>query len=536
MKKIFACIALACSLGACSLEETPYEFLTEEEAYRTSEMVYINAVIGIYTDIRNLARTDTWDLNELTTDEAILPTRGSDWDDGGLFRSLFQHTWTPSQNQLFDTWSQRYTAIGKCNQSLKIIEKAKASNPGATFYDAYIAEVKAVRALNYFYLLDQFGRVPISTLPDVTISEVRQSKRSEVFNFVKEELDNARPHLIAAHSNKPGEYYGRMTKSTAFFLLAKLALNAKVYTDDNWQATGNNPQGSTHFTIDGKEVGAYQAVIAYADSIAQEGYELEMNFSANFSTQNEGSNENIFTIPLDPNAYNLSTQVFNQRNLHYLHGRAYGMSAYNGQCATIEMMKAMGYGMENADPRLSKSFYTGKVVGPNGSYIKEEDGITDFAYRPMDVRLKMEVTEDPDIVKKSGARWAKYELDRQFQGGGDIVHNDFVIARYADVLLMKAEALLRLGNSGEALSLVNDVRHRVNAPALETLTPDGLLEERMVELSWEMWRRNDMIRFGTFTAAHIDKEVSAPYRIVFPIHQNILSSNQNLTQNPGYDK
>ena len=531
-KRYLLALPLLFSLGSCSLDENPIDMLPEDEAFKTPDLVYTNTVVGLYNDIRNLANVATWDLSEQPTDEAMIPTRGNDWDDGGQFRALHAQTWTPSQNQFNDSWQERYSAIGKCNQSLKIVENAKANNPTATFYDAYIAEIRALRALNYFYLLDQFGRIPISTSVDVAVSEVKQSKRSEVFKFVKDELDAVRPYLASARSNQAGEYYGRMTKSTVFFLLAKMALNANVYTDDNWEVTGNNPQGSTDFTIDGNNVGAYQAVIAYCDSITKEGYDLEPSFASNFAVKNETSNENIFVIPLDPSLYRQSSQILYQRTLHYIHGKAFGLDTWNGACATIEMMQAMGYGTETPDPRMALSFYTGKVKGPDGEYIKDEDG-TDFAYLPMDVRLKMDTS---DKSKKTGARWAKYEIDRQFQGSGDLVHNDFVLFRYADVLLMKAEAELRLGNEPEALKLVKKIRDRVGASELTSVELDDILKERMIELSWEMWRRNDMVRFGTFTKAYKDKEESAPYRIVYPIHQDILSGNHNLTQNPGYSK
>lgn len=522
--------AIVLSLSACSLDERPIDMLTEDEAYKTPELVYTNTVVGLYNDIRNLASVATWDLSEQPSDEAMIPTRGNDWDDGGMFRALHAHTWTPSQNQFYDSWQERYSAIGKCNLSLKTVENAKKNNPTATFYDTYIAEIRAIRALNYFYLLDQFGRIPISTSVDVPVSEVKQSKRSEVFTFIKNELDEVLPYLASAHSNKEGEYYGRMTKSTVYFLLAKLALNAQVYMDDNWEVTGNNPAGSTGFTINGTNVGVWKAVIAYCDSITNEGYSLEANFSSNFAVKNETSNENIFVIPLDPSLYRQSSHNLYRRTLHYIHGRAFGVDSWNGVSATTEMMNTMGYGTDNPDPRMDLSFYTGKVTGPDGKYIKGENG-EDFEYLPMIVKLRMGGTDEE---KRAGARWKKYEIDRQNQSSGDFVHNDYVLFRYADVLLMKAEAEFRSGNPGTALTLVNEVRSRVGATLRTSLTLDNILEERMLELSWEMWRRNDQVRFGTFTKAYTDKPESEPYRTVYPIHQDVLSSNQNLTQNPGY--
>lgn len=533
MKKIYTLLAAMFVLSACSLDETPIDQLPEGEAFKTPQMVYINAVAGLYTELRTVIGTDhnIWDMNNTTTDEMMLPTRGSDWDDGGLWRSMHRHQWTPAVGMFNNAWSNRYTAIGKCNQSLKIVENAKAANPSATFYDTYIAEIRAVRAFSYFYLLDNFARVPIVTSADTPISEIKQSDRSEVFAFVKKELEEVLPLLPAARSSATGEYYGRFTKATAHFFLAKLALNAKVYSDDNWEANGKNPAGSTDFTINGQNVGAWQATIAYCDSIRKGGYKLQASYSSNFSVNNEGSEENIFVIPMDPSMYRAVNFNNYVRTLHYIHGTAFGMGTWNGACATQELMQVFGYGTTTPDPRLELCFHTGKVTGPDGNYIKGEDGTTDFEYLPMRARLEM---GGADEDKRAGARWRKYEIDRQFQGRGEYVHNDFALFRYADIVLMEAEANMRLGNEAAALSLVNEVRGRVDAPALTSITLADIEQERILELSWENWRRNDAVRFGTFTRAYTDKPESEAYRIVFPIPEDVLSSNTSLSQNQGY--
>lgn len=365
---------------------------------------------------------------------------------------------------------------------------------------------------------------------DVSVSEVKQSKRSEVYDFLKKELDDIAPDIASGYSSKNGEYYGRMTKASIYFLLAKLAINAKVYSDDNWESTGDNPAGSTSFVVNGTDIGAWAAVKHYCDLIKAEGYKLQSDFSSNFSVNNEGSDENIFVIPTDPGIYRYYSSNCFLRTLHYIHGEAFGMGSWNGSCATIEMMQAMGYATPDIDPRMDMSFYTGKVQGPDGNYIKGDGGV-DFEYLPLRVKLQM---QGSDEEKRAGARWKKYELDRQFQGAGEYFHNDWVLFRYADVMLMKAEAELRLGNTMPALSLVNEIRGRVKATPLLVLTLDDLLKERMIELSWEAWRRNDRVRFGAFTKTYTDKQASSPYRIVFPIPEDVLSSNKNMSQNPGY--
>lgn len=533
MKNIYILLSTIFIFSACSLDETPFDQLPEDEAYKTPQMVYINAVAGLYNGLRTIIGTDhnLWDMNNTTTDEMMLPTRGSDWDDGGLWRSMHRHQWTPAVGMFDNAWNDQYTAIGKCNQSLKIVEQAKTNNPSATFYDTYIAEIRGIRAISYFYLLDNFGRVPIVVSADTPIEDIKQSDRSKVFEFVKTELEEILSLLPNAHSSSSGEYYGRVTKGTAHFLLAKLAINAGVYGDDNWEVNGNNPAGSTNFTINGQPVGAWNATIAYCDSLRKEGYQLQSSYSSNFAVINEGSDENIYVIPMDPSSYRAVNFNNFVRTLHYTHGIAFGMSTWNGACATIEVMNVFGFGTSQPDPRLELSFYTGKVTGPDGNYIKNADGITDFEYLPMTARLEISGSDED---RRAGARWKKFEIDRQFQGYGQYVHNDYPLFRYSDVVLMEAEAYLRLGDTNKALQLVNEVRNRVGADELTVIDMQALEKERILELSWENWRRNDMIRFGTFTRSYTDKAESEPFRIVFPIPENVLSSNLNLTQNPGY--
>ena len=131
-----------------------------------------------------------------------------------------------------------------------------------------------------------------------------------------------------------------------------------------------------------------------------------------------------------------------------------------------------------------------------------------------------------------GVRNVKYEVQRNNTRNDQ--DNDFVIFRYADVLLMKAEALMQTGNAAGALESVNQVRERAKVAPLTTLTMDELLAERGRELAWEGWRRNDLIRFGKWENAWEFKNNSDINRRLFPIPSQQLSNNPNLKQNPGY--
>ena len=121
-------------------------------------------------------------------------------------------------------------------------------------------------------------------------------ERKTVFDFVVKELQEAAPLLAESRSNRPGDYYGRITRPVAYFLLAKLALNAEVYTDNDW-TDGVRPDGGTiSFTIDGRQQNAWQATVTYCDRITAMGYALEPLYETNFAVYNESSVENIFTI------------------------------------------------------------------------------------------------------------------------------------------------------------------------------------------------------------------------------------------------
>ena len=372
-------IAAAMSMTGCSsfLEEDPRDQMPEEEAYKNPQMIYLNTVANLYTKIgadgggNGLAGTDRglYDLNTFTADEAILPTRGGDWDDGGLWRDLFQHNWGVNNGLIISTWDYLYGVIMQCNQSIDKLTSLKEADPSNEYFDIYQAEVRALRAMYYYYLIDMFARVPIVESSETKMEDVEQSERSEVFAFIKKELEEVTPLLVEAKSADNGEYYGRMTKAVGYFLLAKLALNAEVYTDDNW-TDNNRPNGKDiKFTIDGQEMNCWEAVVAYADKIKACGYELNQGpsgFLSNFEVENEGSKENIFVIPMDPSLYK-ARNMYLVRSNHYDVGKAlgFGNGGWNGACATIEAMNAFGYNTTNPDPRMNLTYYT-KNVEING--------------------------------------------------------------------------------------------------------------------------------------------------------------------------
>lgn len=526
-------LLLAIGFPACSLNENPVDQMPEDEAFKSSVLIYLNTVANLYTEIggsgggQGLAGPDRgiYDLNTFTADEALLPTRGGDWFDGGLWQSIFKHEWETDNSVVKNSWDYLYRVIGKTNQSLDKLNSLIEEDPENKFLPIYKAEVKAIRAMYYYYLLDLFARVPIVETASMKIADVKQSNRSEVFSFVVKELEESIPFLSTANSSNLGEYYGRMTRPVAFYLMAKLALNSKVYADDDWTDNNGIPNGTATFSLNGSNKTAWEATIAYCDSITALGYVLETDFSKNFSTTNESSKENIFVIPMDPLLF-AARNMNLVRSRHYAHAKAYAQDGWNGASATKEAIAIFRKG--GTDPRTEKTYFMGKVFGPDGAPIM--DGNSELEYKPDAIALDVSGSTNE---KTAGARMAKYEFDLTAQAGGQLVHNDWVLFRYADVLLMKSEALARAGQNGDAF--LQEVRNRVGASA-RTATLDNLIDERLLEFAWEGFRRQDLVRFGKFHAPISDRPNSAPYRTVFPIPADVLSLNKNLTQNAGYVK
>ena len=536
------------------LDEHPKDQLDEDAIYGSASDIYINAVASLYNYIGGANESEgiqgtcrgIYDYNTLTTDEAMIPIRGGDWYDGGLWNAMYQHRWSADDQSLYDTWKYLYKVIVLANKSLDIISN-KSALLSAAQQEEYRAEIRAIRAMFYYYAMDMFGRVPLvlSSAEQLHSSLFQgQTDRSSIFQFVFQELQQVLPSLPDQHSNKEGNYYGRITQPVVNFLLAKLALNAEIYMYDDWtQGYASRPKGSDiHFSVpasdaslcngdkvDCRKLNAWETCIYYCDKLAEEGYVLESDDSFNFSTHNETSKENIFTIPMDKNIY---TNQFHYlfRSYHYTHGGVLGWGSENGTCATISTMKANHYGEADEDVRCKMNFVAG-VVMVDGHELLMDNG-KPLEYQPFEVAQNL---TNSKFVKTAGARMAKYEVDRTSYMDGKLQSNDIVLFRYADALLMKAEAKVRNGENGD--EELNRIRARVGMPYRKA-TLDNILEERLLELVWEGWRRQDLIRFGKFTGAYdlrtpLQGE-SSGYTTVFPIPQKCIDLNSELVQNKGY--
>lgn len=560
-------------LASCSLEETPRSKFSEEEAFSTPKLVYVNTVANVYSSIGNgLYGSDGGSVHtfqEFSSDASMIPGRQGDWLDGGAWQNIFLHNFESSVSKYNDVWNNLYRVIGLANSSIDRLNKYLGEHPE---YADYVYELRALRAIYYYYVMDLFGQVPLVVSSEVNANEVAQSNRSDVFKFVTSELAECIPHLSGQKSQNEGEYYGRITKAVAYMCMAKCAINAPVYTiddttptcysafvgtDKSGKATASEEQGKTisemgkkiNITLDGETRNAWETAAYCADQIASLGYRLQPSYADNFIVANQNSVENIWTRPND--CVNYKIEDYNiVRTLHYNHGGAIGYQGWNGACSSKQQMLVYGYGTANPDPRLNFNFYTDKdYMEETGKAV--EDGATgkDLEYMPLAVKVDFSADDDPHAMKCAGARMKKYEFDKSTTQQYSF-NNDLVIWRYADALLLKAEAAYRMGNKAEALTIVNEIRARVAATPRTELTLNDILDERMLELAWEGVRRPDQIRFSTFTEPTVDRfngvthnasagdynDDTQGYTIVYPIPYAVLNLNKNLKQNPGYTK
>ena len=560
-------------LASCSLDETPRSKFSEEEAFSTPKLVYVNTVANVYSSIGNgLYGSDGGSVHtfqEFSSDASMIPGRQGDWVDGGAWQNIFLHNFESSVSKYNDVWNNLYRVIGLANSSIDRLNKYLDEHPE---YAEYVYELRALRAVYYYYVMDLFGQVPLVVSSQVSANEVAQSNRSDVFKFVTSELAECIPHLSDSKSQNEGEYYGRITKAVAYMCMAKCAINAPVYTiddttptsysafvgtDKSGKATASEEQGKTvsemgkniNITLDGETRNAWETAAYCADQIASLGYRLQPSYADNFIVANQNSVENIWTRPND--CVNYKIEDYNiVRTLHYNHGGAIGYQGWNGACSSKQQMLVYGYGTANPDPRLKLNFYTDKdYMEETGKAV--EDGATDkpLEYMPLAVKVDFTAADDPHAMKCSGARMKKYEFDKSTTQQYSF-NNDLVIWRYADALLLKAEAEYRMGNKAEALTIVNEVRGRVAATPRTELTLNDILNERMLELAWEGVRRQDQIRFCTFTEPTADRfqgvthnasagdynDDTQGYTMVYPIPYAVLNLNKKLGQNPGYTK
>lgn len=529
MKKYFNRIIVmlaALTLAACHKLDLPVVTQLTPENFPQTDQQFIQAAGPTYTAFRGEWAVKYWFLQSISTDEAIMPARGGNWFDGGRYEQLHKHTWNKDNAFLYDTWNWLTSIVSNSNQNLFLVEKA----PESEAKKRGIAELRTMRALAYFIMMDLFGNVPIvSKFGDITPPET--SPRKDVFAFIEKETLESLPAL----SDVTGApTYGRPNKFTAYALLAKMYLNAEVYTGTN----------------------RYVDASKMCDNVISSGkYVIENNYIAMFKPNNgPAMKEFIFAIPYDPVAgggqmffprYNL----YNGVQMRTKYSLTYTPS---GPMSTLPEFYA--HFNEPNDVR-SKIWLTGKQYYHNGTPIlintTKKGYDEDYTGTDGGAALSHHLEFTPNVVIKKPnifdcgndvKAWSMgYRCNKFYPDSTSSTRNqntDLPVFRYADILLMKAEAILRgapATNGQTPVSLVNEIRSKRNATAWTTVTLETLYQERSREFVSENWHRNDMIRFGKFEGSWGVKTDSDINKRIFPIPLPAIQLNPKLKQNPGYN-
>lgn len=505
-KKYMPLILVVVLFACTDLDPKVYTDLTPQTRF-TSGDAALGSLLKNYTFLDAYVNDAVWPMQELSTETSAAPAKFGPWDDGGVWARLHRHEWESTFFVFDRTWQLGFSGIANCNQTIDGLAALGGQ-------DAAIAEMRALRALFYWLMIDLFGDVPLEDSFVNGVENPSKVARSQVYQFIVDELNDVIDSGLLSEQNG-NAYYGRMNKWSALALLTKVYLNAGVY------------KGSPEWAL----------AASTAKIIIDDGpFILEPDYFTNFAIQNRGSGENIFVIPYDKSDANGVNLNFHMRTLHPLNRLTYNFTdgPWNGFTALEEFYNSF----DDTDKRKAM-FIVGQqydaagnpLMDPNGATEVDSDGDPEPDGAPLIFTPYInELT--PKAFSESGARIGKFEIE---SGISLSAQNDFPVFRFADILLMRAEALWRLDNNDvEAVALVKQIRERAGLTELNPLLEDDLYHEIQRELAFEAHARPTMIRFGRFNGTWWEKPASDPNKNVFPIPSNVLNANPNLTQNPGY--
>ena len=525
--KFLALVVLLMPFGqSCTnLDEELFDTVTADNFFKTEEE-FASALGAAYSSLAGYGGNGSiYSLQEVTTDAIVVPTRGQDWDDGGHWRRLHPHNYNLEDPIIGGGWSFCYGGINACN---RLIFQFDGLDIDQAQKDAVVAELKTLRAFYYLLLLDTYGRVPIVERFDVPSDfQPPNNTRQEVYDFIESEVTAAiNDGNLSIETGQAT--YGRATKWVAHMILANLYLNAEVYTGTaQWAKAAEQAK----FIID------------------SERFSLAGNYFDNFNANNSGSPEFIMAIPYDEVFF----QGFNlpMMTLHYGSQNTYNLTAqpWNGFCTVEEFYNSyedsdLRKGVPNTEDAPS-GIRGNFLVGPqftaggdrvidSGAENNPDIGIVDPDGPPLNFTPQINQLGN-NALRQAGARIGKFEFAL---GATNNLSNDFPIFRYAETLMIYAEALWRDGKGGDALEWLNKVRLREGwnkdiAP-ISQITEENFLAEHGREFFSEAKRRTAMIRFGKYNDAWWEKDESDEHVNIFPIPRSVLDANKSLTQNPGY--
>ena len=526
MKKviyIFGILAAAVALNSCvgDLNVTPIDPNTNTvDKALTTQQALDSYIAGVYLGLAtsgyygpsgnpSISGLDggasqyirgLYHVNELTTDESVCG-----WNDQTI-KNFHYMNWTTDDTFIYAFYSRIFMVVSAANE---FIREVKNLNFDAALQSRYIDEARVLRAIAYYHAIDCFGNVPFSDETAQVGITPTQMKRADLFEWLETELKS-----IISDGSLPGKNnvtYGHVSLGTAQFLLAKLYLNAEVYTGTaRWNDCAN----------------------VLKDLMAA-GYSLHTTSSGDFNAYQElfladnhkCTDEIIFSVEQDG-----------------LYTQSYGVTNYiifastGGEMDPSQLGISSGWGGLRTTPQFYDKFVSNDArnLFYTATQVKDIDDIGEFSNGYAFMKFR-NVASDGEIPNRV------YDEANDTWNNPGFVNTDFPMMRYADVLLMAAECQAR-GASIDGLSAFNQVRARAGLPAVSALSLDEILDERGRELYQECWRRSDLIRFGKFTSGYNwqwkgevkeGKDVES-YRTLFPIPDSDRLANSNLEQNPGY--
>ncbi|NRB82203.1 MAG: RagB/SusD family nutrient uptake outer membrane protein [Winogradskyella sp.] len=447
-----------------------------------------------------------WKMQELTTDEALIA-----WNDGTI-QDLHGQVWTSGNEFIRTMYSRLLYQVALCNEFLRQTTEGKLDSRGVSAdlraeIQTFRAEARFMRALTYWHAMDLFANPPFVTENDpIGAFLPPQIQRADLFTYVESELLEILDDMAAPRANE----YGRADRGAAWMLLAKIYLNAEIYT------------GTSRYTD----------VITYTNNIIGAGYSIpNIPYFHSFLADNDSNgaqDEVIFTIPFD----GLRTQAFG------------GM--------TFLTHAPVGGSMEPSDFGINGGWFGIRTTPTFVEQFPDEENSADGR------ELLYTDGQNKDILSVAtftdGYAVAKYRnVDVNGNPGSDATGNhtdiDFPMFRLADAYLMYAEAVLRGGggSTNTATGYINQLRERAYGDTSGNisegdLTLDFIIDERSRELYWEAHRRTDLIRFDQFSDNGVwqwkggvqSGTTTDSFRDLMPLPATDLGINTNLEQNPGY--
>lgn len=541
MKKIYIILA-AVLMTACvnDLDTLPLNKTepVSEYVYGTSEEAYLSGLARLYfqfvsNDLTDLQQMDGgaselvrafWSVQETTTDAAKCS-----WENDAWVRALNTNTWNASQNDaVYAVYVRTLQGIAYVNEYLRQTTAEKLASRGVseelaeTVY-GFRAEARFIRAYLYWMALDNFGSVPFSTekSPFGGTYTPPQASRTDIFNFCVSELKE----LLEDSSYMPDarSSYPRADRGSAAGLLARLYLNAEVYTGTPMWAEAK----------------------AVCESIFGMGYSLCPDYAALFRGDND-SNQEALGEMLWAVSYNSS------RTVSY-GGTSYLLAASLAATDITDSSKPNGQRNGWAGLRVPYEYVSEFFAVSGQNYETGDYQTADARGRMFYIKGRSESMENALYVFMNGWSCLKFnniphdmteEAYLPVANTNSSADVDFPMIRLAEIYLIYAEACMHTGDTGPALGKLSELSARAGVPAPTEITDDFLMAERARELMWEAHRRTDLIRYGLFDSSDyiwpykggesFDGKAFPAYKRIFPIPPTELATNSSLVQNPGY--